>query len=306
MRCAKAKKLLSLYVDGGLREGHQSAVQEHLHGCAGCRAELEGLQEALRVLHRLPDLKPPVQFRRAVINGVRQAAYDAQAGRRQRVPVFSRPRLAYAAAAVVLVVLGIVIGRMSTTSVPTPVPAPRVANAVDRTPEAPPAPWVTENRTGPEPPGFEAVPGEARPAPRRLHEHLVRYAPAPPGLPVKPAGPVGPAPGAPSVPAGGVNVPPRVLLAGAGEIPGPNQRRYLASGFLVFKPLPSTETPEMGEAKAVLFDSVVVGHAVSEWLANTLSDDATAKMVVTDVVTPNDLLRAADSPRLAGEPPGSS
>jgi len=46
MECKKAAALLSPHVDGELDAAEAAALEEHLQGCAGCRAELSALKSA--------------------------------------------------------------------------------------------------------------------------------------------------------------------------------------------------------------------------------------------------------------------
>lgn len=292
MRCAKARKLLPLYVDRGLSEGRESGVREHLETCAECRAELAGLREALGLLRRLPDLKAPVAFRRSIINAVRQAAYEAQAGRRRRVPTFATPRLAYAAAAVALLVFGLVIGRLSITPAPTPTPD-RVELAVEPPPQPPEVIPVTGDELGetegPPPALVGLSPEERRPA-RRASRGETEGAEA--GALPGEASPAPDEPGEleePEEPPTVIPISPRVIEE------GPNSRPVLAGGFLVLKPLPSTETPEMGEAKLELVNSAVGAQPVKGLVEELIDDEDIALEYLLEVFTENDWQRVVES-----------
>lgn len=294
MRCGKVKKLLPLYGDGRLTARQHAGVEEHLRGCEPCRAELAGLEEALGALRGLSELKAPVEFRRSIINGVRRAAHEAEAGRSARVPVFSTPRLAYAAAAVVLVIVGIAIGRL--VWVPAPMPGPE-------------APVVVEVERGPrthEVSPDEVEPQAAAPVPEPRRERtgteLVRYRPERSGPPAAREEDEGPTPAVPASP--GPEEEPRRIVIQPREIEGPNSRKYLAGGVLVFKPLPSTETPEMGEAKVELVTSAVGGKAVEDRVEGLIDDEDVALKFLFEVFTETDWERVVDS--TPGPPRGSS
>lgn len=55
-------ELLSSYLDGQVSLPERRTVEEHLAGCAACRAELEELRQLTGLLRRLPQPPPPRSF----------------------------------------------------------------------------------------------------------------------------------------------------------------------------------------------------------------------------------------------------
>lgn len=54
MRCATARELIQLRMDGALDDARLPPVERHLQACAACRAEARGLERASRLLAALP------------------------------------------------------------------------------------------------------------------------------------------------------------------------------------------------------------------------------------------------------------
>ncbi|SMB89875.1 Putative zinc-finger [Thermanaeromonas toyohensis ToBE] len=68
MRCWKARKLLSPYIDGELGEEERSSLEGHLANCPACQEELEALRkisEGLKDIYR--QVKPPAGFAEGVM-----------------------------------------------------------------------------------------------------------------------------------------------------------------------------------------------------------------------------------------------
>lgn len=63
-------ELLSAYLDGELPAERERAVEEHLAGCSGCRAELDGLRSVVERLRRLDRAAPPPVLGRSVARRV--------------------------------------------------------------------------------------------------------------------------------------------------------------------------------------------------------------------------------------------
>ena len=59
MGCSSAGRQLSLHLDGRLPLDQQARLEEHLAGCADCRAELGALQQARRVMAAPGPAAPP-------------------------------------------------------------------------------------------------------------------------------------------------------------------------------------------------------------------------------------------------------
>ena len=108
MRCWRAKKLFSAYLDDELRSREISSFREHLDGCPACRgevAELSALKESLgSVGYRLP-----TGFKRAVLSHSRLSDLVIERYRDRGGARLGRPnmRLVLAAASVVLLAVGV-------------------------------------------------------------------------------------------------------------------------------------------------------------------------------------------------------
>ena len=59
MKCAGAKSLFSLYLDGALTGTQMRALNQHLETCAGCTQEYLSLQRTQQLLTRLARRKAP-------------------------------------------------------------------------------------------------------------------------------------------------------------------------------------------------------------------------------------------------------
>ncbi len=113
MRCGRAQRYISEYVDGTLSPERQDWLKRHIDRCADCRRLLQDFQAMAREAQSFERLSPPDETWLKIRAGVREArAREAEAARRARTkapvfgPVFVRPRLvpAFAAAAVVVLV----------------------------------------------------------------------------------------------------------------------------------------------------------------------------------------------------------
>ncbi len=62
MECARARELLSPYLDGELESAEQVLLSSHLRSCSACRRELAELEAALGILRGLPELAPAHGF----------------------------------------------------------------------------------------------------------------------------------------------------------------------------------------------------------------------------------------------------
>ncbi|MBU7006757.1 DUF4349 domain-containing protein [Phosphitispora fastidiosa] len=63
MQCSEIRELLSAYIDGVLDTNENTAVKEHLRTCSECSRDLADLQETIRLLRSLGDIRPPEGFR---------------------------------------------------------------------------------------------------------------------------------------------------------------------------------------------------------------------------------------------------
>jgi anti-sigma-K factor RskA len=72
MNCAQVQLLLEEYVTGELGEAERAAVEAHLGGCAACRDDLAGLEEAAALLRLgVPRVEPPPALRRRILVAAR-------------------------------------------------------------------------------------------------------------------------------------------------------------------------------------------------------------------------------------------
>ena len=70
MRCFKAKRELSLYLDGELKANRESALFSHLEKCETCRIEKEKMAAVSVILKRPKEIQPSLQFLNKVIGQV--------------------------------------------------------------------------------------------------------------------------------------------------------------------------------------------------------------------------------------------
>ncbi len=63
MQCSEIRELLSAYIDGVLDTNENISVKEHLRNCSECSRDLADLQETIRLLHSLGEIRPPEGFR---------------------------------------------------------------------------------------------------------------------------------------------------------------------------------------------------------------------------------------------------
>ena len=53
MRCVEFVELITDYLEGNVSEEQRSRMENHLEGCAGCRAALEQIRTVIRLTGRL-------------------------------------------------------------------------------------------------------------------------------------------------------------------------------------------------------------------------------------------------------------
>ncbi|UCE21268.1 MAG: zf-HC2 domain-containing protein [Candidatus Aminicenantes bacterium] len=58
MRCSKAKRLISDYIDNGLKKRQRIRLEKHLHACSDCRKVLEDFREIAKSVKGLEELTP--------------------------------------------------------------------------------------------------------------------------------------------------------------------------------------------------------------------------------------------------------
>ena len=114
MRCGRARRYISEYVDGSLSPERQDWLRRHTDKCAGCRQLLQDFQAMACEAKGLERLSPPDDAWLRIRAGIRETkAREARAARTDSSvfrPVFLRPRLVPAVAAVAAVVLVAAVG----------------------------------------------------------------------------------------------------------------------------------------------------------------------------------------------------
>jgi hypothetical protein len=89
-RCARVRGVLSAYLDGELSPRNRTLVESHLHECATCAAELEGLKATSALIRDLPEAELPDDFHAILKRRVMAEAVAAGAVVRARRPVARR------------------------------------------------------------------------------------------------------------------------------------------------------------------------------------------------------------------------
>ncbi len=108
MKCSKAKKLFSGYLDSELKPSQKGFLENHLCACPDCRYELARLRASMELIHGLPEVVAPKDFWAQVSEKI--AIEDSPKKQKKTVKWFfpgERLRAGIALAAVLIVVLGI-------------------------------------------------------------------------------------------------------------------------------------------------------------------------------------------------------
>lgn len=144
---------LSEYLDGELLTGERTALEQHLLGCADCRATLAELRRVVARAQALDDTPPSADLWPAIARRIGGSTsdlpdisdvIDLPARRARRRFSFTLPQLAAAGIALMLVsgsVVWKVIGRGATPVAVTPAP-PAIAPAP--TPDGAPVAWSSD------------------------------------------------------------------------------------------------------------------------------------------------------------------
>ncbi len=112
MKCAKAKKYISEYIDGELSMDRASSLEEHLKACPGCQSLLEDFRQIKERAGRLLKSEPSGQAWFRIQARMKETAQAPLSGHRASFLLFPA-RLRYAVSATLLlfvVIGGIVIG----------------------------------------------------------------------------------------------------------------------------------------------------------------------------------------------------
>jgi anti-sigma factor RsiW len=141
---------LSEYLDGELLTGERTALEEHLVGCAACRATLSELRRVVARAQALDDTPPAADLWPAIARGIgasplaaRTDVVDLAERRARRRISFTVPQLAAAGIALMLVSGSVVWKVLSPAATPvavTPAP-PAIAPAIAPLPDAAPVAW---------------------------------------------------------------------------------------------------------------------------------------------------------------------
>ncbi|MFA5383337.1 MAG: DUF4349 domain-containing protein [Eubacteriales bacterium] len=108
MKCSKAKKIFSGYLDGELKSSQKGFLEDHLCTCPDCRYELARLRSSMELIHGLPEVAAPNNFWAQVSEKI--AIEDSLKKQKGSVKWFfpgERLRAGIALAAVLVFVLGI-------------------------------------------------------------------------------------------------------------------------------------------------------------------------------------------------------
>jgi tetratricopeptide (TPR) repeat protein len=112
MRCSRARKLISEYVDGGLRAQKSALLERHLEVCGDCKHVLEDFKIIAEDAKKLEELLPSDQTWLKIKAGLKPEEQRVLAFKPQKRAwfslVFSPPRLKYALSSVVI--LAILVG----------------------------------------------------------------------------------------------------------------------------------------------------------------------------------------------------
>ncbi len=92
MNCEKVAKAIPLYFYGELPLAEEEQIEDHLEGCAPCRAELERQKALAQVLDRR-ELEPPVGLLAECSHDLMRAVYREEAPARERSAARAWPML---------------------------------------------------------------------------------------------------------------------------------------------------------------------------------------------------------------------
>jgi anti-sigma factor RsiW len=104
MRCTKAKKLISSYLDGELSKSERDVFESHIKQCEPCSKEFEALRDMHAMFARTERFNAPYGFSTRVMANLA----GAQSKKRLFIPLFTKCGEALLIA--VVVILGIASG----------------------------------------------------------------------------------------------------------------------------------------------------------------------------------------------------
>ena len=113
MQCSEIRELLSEYIDDVLDEKEKSAIAEHIRTCSTCFQEMTDLQETVNLLHSLGEVTPPGEFRkqlRVKLENLPPSVIKSSGTWLNSAARWFSGSKKYAAAAVIIISLGVSIG----------------------------------------------------------------------------------------------------------------------------------------------------------------------------------------------------
>jgi tetratricopeptide (TPR) repeat protein len=110
MKCAKAKKLISEYIDGDLDTGKASSLEKHMDACQGCSKLLKDFQKIKQTAKDLSKKEPSSQTWFRIQARLKEKTQAPVPGPRVRFLFFPvRLRFALSTALLLIVAVGVVI-----------------------------------------------------------------------------------------------------------------------------------------------------------------------------------------------------
>ncbi|MGQ9541330.1 MAG: anti-sigma factor family protein [Armatimonadota bacterium] len=102
MRCEQFEELISAYIEHSIAPPLAAKMEEHAERCPACRAQLQGVQSLWEMMAEAPRVEPPASLHARIMREVDARVPVAPALRWWEIAW--RPRFAFAAAAVLLLV----------------------------------------------------------------------------------------------------------------------------------------------------------------------------------------------------------
>ena len=99
MKCSKAHKLISPYIDGELPEWDTRRLEDHMEVCHKCRAEFEEGKELHNLSANMAGFKAPYGFHKRVMANISSGKAREISG----IPVFARIAEAFVIVAIVAI-----------------------------------------------------------------------------------------------------------------------------------------------------------------------------------------------------------
>ena len=117
MRCKKARKWISDYIDGHLTEGKKADLRRHLEGCPECQRVLEDFRGITERAHNLEEVLPSAQTWFRIKSRIKEETETVQAPALEKRKGFDlltfQPRLKYALITALLLAIvtgGVILG----------------------------------------------------------------------------------------------------------------------------------------------------------------------------------------------------